>query len=141
MKKVNFLLVLMFGLFVVTNLNAQINIPKSLGDVDASKIEIPDSEATQQILKALDPGKGFTSPDKYAKLLSGNKDLLSSVTDVMGGSGSEEDKLAKVDQLKGEHKDFVEELLGEGKATEYYRLIKKNIEPLSQKLKLAKLFL
>jgi|GEM_PF-2933951 len=141
MKKIHMLLAFMLIAFLTTNTQAQVNIPKSLNDVDASKIEVPDSDFSKSILKALDPGKSFTSLDKYTKLLAGNKELVGDVLGVMNGSGSEDDKLAKVDELKGEHKDFVEQLLGEGKASEYYRLVKKNIEPLTQKFKLAKLFL
>jgi hypothetical protein len=141
MKKINLLLALLFAAFMAINTHAQVTVPKSLNDVDVSKVEVPDSDFTKSILKALDPGKSFTSPDKYMKLLTENKDMVSDVLGVMNGAGSEADKLAKVDQLKGEHKDFVEQLLGEGKAAEYYRLVKKNIEPLTQKFKLAKLFL
>jgi len=141
MKKFISLFTLVFAMFLASQVNAQINIPKNVDKIDAGQMELPDNDFTSSILKALDPGKSFTSPDKYAKLLSGNKDLVGDVMNVVNGSGSEDEKMAKVDALKGDHKDFVEQLLGEGKATDYYRLIKNNIEPLTKKFKLAKLFL
>lgn len=141
MKKLNALLSLVFLFLIAANVHAQINIPKNIKDVDATQMEMPDGDFAKSMLKALDPGKSFTSPDKYAKLLTGNKDLVSNVLDVMNGSGSEDEKMAKVEDLKGDHKDFVEQLLGEGKAAEYYNLVKEKIKPLTNKFKLAKLFL
>lgn len=141
MKKMTYLLGFVFVLFLAGHTQAQINIPKNLTAPAAAGTEAPDADLNKELLSALDPGKSFTSPDKYMKLLGKNKDLVGNVLGVMNGSGSEEDKLAKVGALNSEHKDFVEQLLGKGKAADYYKLIKGKLEPLYKKFALAKLFM
>lgn len=141
MKKIAFLFAFLFVSLVSFQTQAQISIPKDIKVPDVSTDQSADAGLTKDLLSAFDPGSSFTSPDKYAKLLGSNKDLVSNVLGVMNGDGSDNDKLAKVDILKSNHKDFVEQLLGEGKAAEYYQKVKDKIEPLTTKYKLAKLFL
>lgn len=141
MKSMTYLLGFLFIFLISYQTQAQINIPKDIKVPGVSADQLPDADLTKDLLSALDPGTSFTSPDKYAKLLGSNKDLVSSVLGVMNGSGSDDEKLAKVDALKSDQKDFVEQLLGEGKAADYYKKVKDKIEPLTAKYKLAKLFL
>jgi len=115
-------------LFLATSVNAQKN------DEDSK-------EFTSTILKALDPGKSFTSSDNYNELTSSNKKFVGDVLGIMNGSGSEDEKMSKVEKLKGEHKSKTEKLLGKTKAAEYQKSIEKKIKPLTRKYKLAKLFL
>ena len=142
MKKCVFLLSFVIAVFISTGISAQIQVPASVKKVDTSVLDdVSNSDFSKDILKALDPGKSFTSPDKLMKLLGNNKDYVSKILGVVNGAGTEDEKTAKVDALKSERKDFIENLLGEGKAADYYKLIKNNIEPLTKKYKLAKLFL
>lgn len=141
MKRMTYLLGFLFIFLISYQTQAQINIPKDIKVPGVSADQSSDTDLTKDLLSALDPGTSFTSPDKYAKLLGSNKDLVSNVLGVMNGSGSDDEKLAKVDALKSDQKDFVEKLLGEGKATDYYKKVKDKIEPLTAKYKLAKLFL
>ena len=141
MKRMIYLPGLLFILLVAFQTQAQISIPKNVNVPDISADQSPDAALTKDLLSAFDPGTSFTSPDKYAKLLGSNKDLISNVLGVMNGNGSDDEKMAKVDALKSDHKDFVENLLGEGKAADYYKKVKDKIKPLTTKYKLAKLFM
>jgi hypothetical protein len=142
MKKLIFLLSIFTIVLFSNNLYAQIQLPTSVKDADKTmNQDIPDGDFSSAILKALNPGKSFTSPDKLLKLLGNNKDYVANILDVADGSDLDDEKMAKVDALKSERKDFIEQLLGEGKAADYYKLVKDQIEPLTKKFKLAKLFL
>ncbi|WP_167606946.1 hypothetical protein [Maribellus sediminis] len=142
MKKCIFLFSFVFTLFISNRVSAQIQVPASVKKVDTSVIDdVTNSDFSKDILKALDPGKSFTSPDKLLKLLGNNKDYVSNILGVVNGSGTEDEKTTKINALQSERKDFIENLLGEGKAADYYKLIKNNIEPLTKKYKLANLFL
>ncbi|WP_167619224.1 hypothetical protein [Maribellus sediminis] len=142
MKKCIFLLSFVFVLFISNSVSAQIQVPTKAIETDKSLLDdFTDSDFSKDILKALDPGKSFTSPDKLLKLLGNNKDYVSNILGVVNGSGTEDEKTTKINALQSERKDFIENLLGEGKAADYYKLIKNNIEPLTKKYKLAKLFL
>ena len=142
MRKITVLFSTLLILLISTSLSAQIQVPTSVKNVDKSLIEnVADNDFSKEILKALDPGKSFTSPDKLSKLLGNNKDFVGNVLGVMNGAGTEDEKMAKVDALKSDRKDFIEKLLGEGKAANYYKLVKTQVGPLTDKFKLAKLFL
>jgi hypothetical protein len=141
MKKVPFLLSIVLFFALTTGAWAQVNLSKALKNTNASEIASSDNETVQQLLKALDPGKSFTSPDKYVKLLSGNKDMVSKGMDILNGKGTDSEKTSKLNLLKTEHLGFLENLLGKGKAGDYLKLIKPKIEPLAQKFALAKLFM
>lgn len=139
MKNTAILFSLVVFFFLATKVNAQIDLSKTLKT--STEDSAPESGQIQDLLKALDPGKSFTSPDKYMKLLSGNKDIVGKAMDVMKGSGTDSEKSSKLNILKSEHLDLVEKLLGKGKAAEYFKKIKPKIEPLAQKFALAKMFL
>ncbi|WP_340112752.1 hypothetical protein [Maribellus mangrovi] len=142
MKKCISLLSFLMIVLISNNLYSQTMVPTGLREIDRPLIDnVSDNEFSKDILKALDPGKSFTSPDKLMKLLGNNKDFVGNILEAVNGSGTEEDKMAKVDALKSQRKDFIEQLLGEGKAADYYKLVKDQIEPLTKKFKLAKLFL
>ena len=134
--KTIFLSVLLVG-FLMINVQAQV-IP----DVSEQNIEMPDKDFSKDILNALNQGdKLGLSPDKLLKLNNSNKSYVNDVTEIMGGLGSESDKLEKIGIKKKEREDFIGKLLGKSKAGEYFGLVKKQIEPLLTKYKLAKLFL
>ncbi len=128
MKKLNLFLSLFVVLLLATSVTAQTNDEES-------------KEFTSTILKALDPGKSFTSSDNYDELTSSNKKFVGDVLSIMNGSGSEDEKMSKVEKLKGEHKSATEKLLGKTKAAEYQKSIEKKIKPLTRKYKLAKHFI
>jgi hypothetical protein len=106
------------------------------------KMQIPSKDFSKDLLKALNPGTGLNvSPDKLLKLKKGNTNFVNSVMGVLGGSGSDSDKLNQINKKKDERKGFIEELLGKSKAGVYFSLAKKQVEKLKTKYALAKLFM
>ena len=139
-QKTLFLTLLIMGVFVITS-NAQLKIPSSK---DIKKVEeaASNKDFAKDILKALDPGSSLDiSPDKLLQLQKGNKSFVGDVMGILNGSGSEDEKMSLIGKKHDERKDFIENLLGEGKAAKYYSLVKKQVEPLLGKYKLAKLFI
>ncbi len=141
MKQKTLFLSIILMSFLAINVQAQIKIP-DVSDVSKQDIEMPDKDFTKDILNALNQGdKLGLSPDKLLKLNNSNKSYVNDVMGVLGGLGSDSDKLEKIGIKKKEREDFIENLLGKSKAGDYYTLVKKQIEPLLTKYKLAKLFL
>lgn len=139
-QKALFLTLLLMGFFVLSS-NAQLKIPSSK---DIKKVEeaASNKDFSKDILKALDPGSGLDiSPDKLLQLQKGNKSFVGDIMGILNGSGSEDEKMSLINKKQDERKDFIENLLGEGKAAKYYGLVKKQVEPLLNKYKLAKLFM
>jgi hypothetical protein len=141
MKKLTFLLSFLFLGFIAVNTQAQIKLPKSV-DVNKMNQSLPDGDFTKDILKALSPDKSLgLSPDKLLKLTDNNKSFVDKALGVLNGSGSEEEKNNKLGVLQNDRKDFIEKLLGESKASEYYGLVKKQVQPLVTKYAMAKFFM
>lgn len=142
MKRLTFLLSFLLLGFIAINTQAQIKMPKS---VDVSNIDpsnVPDTDFSKDLLKALSPHKSLgLSPDKVLKLTNNNKSFVDKALGVLNGSGSDSEKQNKLGILQNNRKDFIENLLGEGKAAQYYKLAKTQIEPLAKKYAMAKLFL
>lgn len=139
-QKTLLLIFLVMGVFVM-NSNAQLKIPSSK---DIKKVEeaASNKDFAKDILKALDPGSSLDiSPDKLLQLQKGNKNFVGDLMGILNGSGSEDEKMSLIGKKQDERKDFIENLLGEGKAAKYYGLVKKQVEPLLNKYKLAKLFM
>ena len=144
-QKFFFLSFLLAGIFAM-NVHAQ-NLkvpttPSAVKTVVAPDMSIPGPDFSKDLLKALNPGTGLNiSPDKLLKLNKGNSDFVGKIMDVLGGSGSDSEKLNLFNSKKKEHKDFVEQLLGKSKAGDYYKIVKKQLEKLSTKYAIAKLFM
>lgn len=140
-KKVFFTVIVLVGLFAF-NASAQVKLPTTTKvPTDKSQINLPSEDASTEILKALNPGKDFTTADKLTKLLGNNKSYVEDITKLMNGGGSENEKMTKINLKKNEREDFIENLLGESKAATYYSRVKEKIEPLVEKYKMAKMFL
>jgi len=141
MKRKTIILSILLAGFFAINVNAQINVP-NVSAVSKKDIKMPDKDFTKDILSALNQGdKLGLSPDKLLKLNNGNKSYVNDVMGLMGGLGSESDKLEKLGIKKKERENFIEKLLGKSKAGKYYELVKKKVEPLLTKYKFAKLFM
>ena len=142
MKKMIFL-----SLLVVVVLSANVNgqslkIP-SASDV-AGSLKLPEDKAgfEKDFLKALDPGKDLgISTDNLVKLAAGNKSLVSDVMSIMGGKGTDNDKLSKMLVKNTDWTKMVTGLLGNDKAGKYLDLVKKQMGPFKTKYNLAKLLL
>lgn len=141
MKQGVFVFCLVLALFTSGSLFAQIEIPKHIKSVEQSVPEdVGRNVFTKQILQALNPGENFTSAEKLQQLLANNSQFVENVLQVSDSEIPEDEKNTAIDLLKTERSDFIETLLGKGKAAAYYKLAKSNIEPLTEKFKLAKLF-
>jgi len=142
MKKMFFLSLLMIGILSV-NVNAQsLKIP-SVSDVTGS-LDLPKDKAgfEKDFLKALDPGKDLgLSTDILGKLATGNKGLVSDVMGIMGGKGSDNDKLSKILLKNSDWTKIVTGLLGDSKAKKYLDLVTKQMGPFKTKYNLAKMFM
>lgn len=143
MKQVTILFSFLLLAMISLNVQAQIKIPKVATDITKpSDLKIPEGDFSKDILKAINPGSGLDiSPDKLLKLTDHNKGFLSDVMGIMGGSGSDADKTKLLQNKQTERKNFITNLLGEGKAAKYYQLIKPQVEPLIKKYALAKFFM
>lgn len=141
MKQKTIILSILLAGFLAINIQAQIKMP-TVSNVSKTKIEMPDKNFSKDILNALNQGdKLGLSPDKLLKLNNKNKSLVNNAMSIFGGSGSESDKLEKFGIKKKERDNFIENLLGKSTAGKYYGLVKKKIEPLITKYKMAKLFM
>ena len=141
MKKTFLLSLLIFGILSV-NVNAQSLKVPSLSD--ASTLVLPADKAgfEKDFLKALDPGKDLgISADNLGKLATGNKGLVSDVMGIMGGKGSDNDKLSKILLKNTDWTKMVTGLLGNDKAGKYLELVKKQMGPFKTKYNLAKMFM
>lgn len=140
MKQVTILFCMMLFAFVSMNAQAQIKIPKAASDLTKSQdIKLPTDALSKELIKALNPGKGFDiSPDKLLKLDNNNKSFVNDLMGIFGGSGTDAEKHTLAEGKQKERKNFITNLLGEGKAAKYYNIIKPQVEPLIKKYALAK---
>ena len=135
------------SLLVVIVLSANVNgqslkIP-SASDVTGS-LKLPEDKAgfEKDFLAALDPGKNLgISADNLGKLATGNKGLVSDVMGIMGGKGSDNDKLSKILLKNTDWTKMVTGLLSNDKASKYLDLVKKQMGPFKTKYNLAKMFM
>jgi len=144
MKRKTIILSILLAGFLAINTQAQIKIPSAsdVSDVSKQNINMPDKDFTKDILSALNQGdKLGLSPDKLLKLNNSNKSYVNDILATVGGSGSESQIMEAIGIKKKKREDFIEKLLGKSKAGKYYGLVKKQVEPLLSKYKLAKLFM
>ncbi|MEN8117592.1 MAG: hypothetical protein ABFS16_11475 [Bacteroidota bacterium] len=141
-RKTILLSIVLMGLFAINLQAQQIKVPKSSDLTQSEKFQMPDKEFTNDMLKALSPGNNLDiSPDKLLKLEKNNKSYVNDVLGVLSGTGTDDQKKTLIDKKKSEQNDFIDQLLGEGKAAKYYKLVKKQVEPLVKKYALAKFFI
>jgi hypothetical protein len=141
-KKLFFLSILMMGVLSV-HVHAQSLKMPSVSDVTGS-LDLPEDKAgfEKDFLKALDPGKDLgLSTDMLGKLATGNKGLVSDVMGIMGGKGSDNDKLTKILARNTDWTKLVTNLLGNDKAKKYLDLVKNQMGPFKKKYNLAKMFM
>ncbi|HPE77104.1 MAG TPA: hypothetical protein PLC80_13510 [Draconibacterium sp.] len=140
-EKMFFIIVLMVGLAAV-NVNAQsLKIPKVDG---ANTLVLPADKAgfEKDFLSALDPGTDLgISADKLGKLATKNKSFVGDVMTIMGGKGTDNEKLAKIGLKNTDLTKFATELLGSGTAGKYFEKVQKQLGPLRTKYNLAKLLM
>ncbi|HRX13212.1 MAG TPA: hypothetical protein P5210_16225 [Draconibacterium sp.] len=140
-EKMFFIIVLMVGLAAV-NVNAQsLKIPKVDG---ANTLVLPADKAgfEKDFLSALDPGTDLgISADKLGKLATKNKSFVGDVMNIMGGKGTDNEKLAKIGLKNTDLTKFATELLGSGTAGKYFEKVQKQLGPLRTKYNLAKLLM
>ena len=144
MKRKLFFLSLLLGIFSSISIQAQIKMPEvsNVSDVANEQLKVPDGDFSKDLLNALNQGdKLGLSADKLLKLNNGNKSFVNNLTGILGGSGSDSDKLEQIGIKNKEREDFIEKLLGESKAKDYYKLAKEQIDKLKTKYQLAKIFL
>lgn len=142
MKKMIFLSLLMIGILSVNVSGQSFKIP-STSDITGS-LNLPEDKAgfEKDFLKALDPGKDLgISAANLGKLATSNKGLVSDVMGIMGGKGSDNDKLSKILLKNTDWTKLVTGILGNDKATKYLDLVKKQIGPFKTKYNLAKMFM
>lgn len=130
------------GILSVSVQAQSLKIP-SASDITGS-LDLPKDKAgfEKDFLKALDPGKDLgLSTDMLGKLATGNKGLVSDVMGIMGGKGSDNDKLSKILLKNTDWTKMVTSLLGDSKAKKYLDLVTKQMGPFKQKYNLAKMFM
>lgn len=136
-----FMICLMIG-FITVNVYAQsLKIPKV---TDASTLVLPSDKAgfEKDFLAALDPGNDLgISAENLGKLATKNKSFVGDVMNIMGGKGSDNEKLAKIGLKNADVTKYITGLLGEGTAGKYFEKIQKQMGPLRTKYKLAKLLM
>ena len=132
----------MMGILSVSVQAQSLKMP-SVSDVTGS-LDLPEDKAgfEKDFMKALDPGKDLgLSTDMLGKLAKGNKGLVSDVMGIMGGKGSENDKLTKILAKNTDWTKLVTNLLGNDKAKKYLDLVTKQMGPFKKKYNLAKMFM
>lgn len=142
-RKIFVLSLMLIGILSVNNVQGQsLKIP-SVSDVTGT-LNLPEDKKgfEKDFLAALDPGKDLgLSADILGKLATGNKGLVSGVMGIMGGKGSDNDKLSKILVKNTDWTKMVTGLLGDSKATKYLDLVKKQMGPFKTKYNLAKMFM
>ena len=136
-----FMACLMVG-FLAVNVHAQsLKIPKVDG---ANTLVLPADKAgfEKDFLAALDPGTDLgISADNLGKLATKNKSFVGDVMNIMGGKGTDNEKLAKIGLKNTDLTKFATELLGSGTAGKYFEKVQKQLGPLRTKYNLAKLLM
>ncbi len=140
-RKMFFMACLMVG-FLAVNVHAQsLKIPKVDG---ANTLVLPADKAgfEKDFLAALDPGTDLgISADNLGKLATKNKSFVGDVMNIMGGKGTDNEKLAKIGLKNTDLTKFATELLGSGTAGKYFEKVQKQLGPLRTKYNLAKLLM
>jgi hypothetical protein len=136
-----FMACLMVG-FLAVNVHAQsLKIPKVDG---ANTLVLPADKAgfEKDFLAALDPGTDLgISADNLGKLATKNKSFVGDVMNIMGGKGTDNEKLTKIGLKNTDLTKFATELLGSGTAGKYFEKVQKQLGPLRTKYNLAKLLM
>lgn len=141
MKRNVFIISFLVLTVLALNSQAQFKIPKTSDLTKAVGLDLPTEAFTDDFLKALSPDKSLgLSSDQESKLIKNNNSFVNSALGVLTGSGSDDDKNKKLGILQKDRQGFIEKLLGEGKASQYYALVKKQVEPLITKYALSKFF-
>lgn len=134
MKRLTILFSIVFLALISLNTEAQIKLPKA-----ASSVKLPTDAMTSELVKALKPGDGLDiSTDNLLNLEKNNKSFVNDLIGIFGGSGTDDEKKTLALEKQTERKNFISNLLGKGKATQYYQLIKPQVEPLIKKYAIAK---
>jgi len=142
MKKLVFTFGTVLTILFSGNLYAQIQIPTSIKSVEQTVDEnLSDNFFAKKIQEALNPGSSFTASDTLQTLLDSNTDYVNDVLEVSSSDILEDEKTTAIDSLKTNRQEYLESLLGESKAADYYNIVKNKVEPLVEKYKMAKLFL
>lgn len=81
------------------------------------------------------------SEDKKSELKKSNDKFLDDVLHIAGGSDSDEDKKKKLLDLGKKQSGAFSQILGEDKAKQYKKSVKKKIRPFKTKYKLATMIL
>ena len=141
MKQLTTLMSIAIICLLYLNTEAQIKMPKAAKDL-AKDMNVSSDVLSKELVKAINPGDALgISADKLLKLENNNKSYVNDLLEIFGGSACDTEKTAKAEAAQKERKDFVSSLLGEGKAAQYYKLIKPQVEPLIKKYALAKFLL
>lgn len=139
-RNVVFVGVLVLCMFAFSG-QAQLKIPKTSDLAKAAGLNIPTEAFTNDFMKALSPDTSLgLSNDQETQLVKNNSSFVSGVLDIITGAGSDSEKNKKLAILQKDRQGFIEKLLGEGKAAQYYAIVKKQVEPLITKYALSKFF-
>jgi len=140
-RKMIFLSVVLVAV-ISAGVNAQtVKIPSAPG---GNTLVLPADKAgfEKDFLAALDPGKDLgISAENLGKLATKNKSFVSDIMGIMGGKGSDTDKLSKIGLKNSDLTSFVNGLLGATTAGKYLEKVKKQMGPFKTKYNLAKLLL
>lgn len=137
--------VIIFSIMMLTmltlNSQAQFKIPKTSDLNTSSLTNLVDSDVSKDILGALSPAKSLgLSSDIVSKLTDNNNSFVSKALGIIGGAGTDDEKTKKIGILQKDRQDFIENLLGEGKAAQYYKIAKEQVTPILKKYALSKFF-
>ncbi|GAB1452802.1 hypothetical protein MASR2M47_28580 [Draconibacterium sp.] len=140
-RKMFFMIFMLIGI-VSANVNGQsLKVPRV---PDANTLVLPADKAgfEKDFLAALDPGTDLgISADNLGKLATKNKSFVGDVMGIMGGKGSDNEKLAKIGLKNSDLTKYATQLLGSGTAGKYFEIVQKQMGPLRTKYKLAKLLM
>jgi hypothetical protein len=140
-RKMFVLSIVLVVVFAANVIGQTVKIPSVPG---AGTLVLPADKAgfEKDFLAALDPGKDLgISDENLGKLATKNKSFVSDIMGIMGGKGSDTDKLSKIGLKNTDLTSFVNGLLGASTAGKYLEKVKKQMEPFKKKYNLAKLFL
>jgi hypothetical protein len=130
--------------FAISVKGQAVNLPKTSDLPNAANLVLPADKATfeKDFLKALDPGTDLgISADNLTKLLDNNKNYVSDVMGILGGSDSNDSKLSKLTGKNKSWKTAATGLLGDSTAGKYFTKVDKQLQSFKTKYQVAKLFL
>lgn len=108
----------------------------------AQKISLPSPDFKKDMLGAFSPGNDVDIDNsKKDELKASNEKFFDDVIKIAGGSGSDEEKKKSILDLGKKQSSTFSKILGEDKAKQYRKSIKKKIRPFKTKYKLATLIL